>query len=633
MGVIISYLVEFPALGVKVSNDAVSGGLQVDAEITVTYALGEAGTFEIHLKDLPMAAHRQLVAALAGAGTGVDGGVKVSVRLGYLDAPGARRTVLTGRVVKLTSSTRYPPLGITLSGFEEAAYKLLATVAVNVEKDVTRTARIMLRKITPTRAAERVAAAAGVELTGPPDDEEELASINSEDRHAFGLLRRLADTYGAELLVQEGAVQFGKAVSYPPESGLPSVPDPSALLALFTAEDTLVAVKGMTSARLAEFRPAHLGPVSPFGVESDLPTGDVSAFDFTVLGVPDLRAGQLVAASVQGYQNPLEGFRITQLTHKLARDTGYVCTGRAMAFTKATASPAGTGSAKDGNRRATAKARRGTPQAVAAAITGRIRDELALTPSVDVGQVRTADPAARTASLGYGQSGDRQVVSPSVDLPVPDDDRLLPDKPLAAPFAWHRVGLSVPVYAGMRALLNDVRDVRDDTLVTGFLWANDSEGRMDRPKAHSGDWWLCLPTELSSGPTPRPTGKGVNDLTAADGRRVVEAVGLKVSVGKDVCSQVGDRPDEGAADEFLLRHESGTEVRIDAGGNVSVTAADNGKVTVTSGGSGEVTVNAGSGGKVAVSAGGAELTLGEQKATVSAGGVTLTVGDRKVAIS
>jgi len=600
MGVIISYLVEFPALGLKVSNDALSGGLLLDAEISVGYGIGLPGEFEIHLADLPMAEHRKLVAALATAGTGSEGGVKVTIRLGYLDAPGARRTVVTGRVVGLTSSTRFPPLGITLKGYEEAAFKLLATVAVNLEKDVTRTARIMLRHLTPTGAAERVAASAGVELTGRRDEEDELDSINAEDRHAFGLLRRLADKYGAELLVQEGAVQFGKAVSYPPESGLPAVPDPASVLALLTAEDSLITVKGMSSARLAEFRPAHLGPVSALGVDSDLPKGDVSAFDFTVLGVPDLRAGQLVTASVQGYQNPLQGFRIVQLTHRLSPRTGYVCTGRAAVLSE------------DGNRQATDRVRRGSPAAVADAIAGRIRDELALAPSVDVGQVRTGDPAARTVSLDYGQDCGDRAVSPSVDLPVPGEDRFLPDKPLVAPFAWHRVGLSVPVYAGMRALLNDVRADRDDTVVTGFLWANDSAGRMDRPRAEDGDWWLCLPTELSAGDSPRPTGKGVNDLTAADGRRVVEAVGLKISVGKDACSPVGERPAEGTADEFLLTHKSGTGVRIDADGNVTV-AADGGQVTV--------------------SADGAEVSLGDKKVTVSAGGVTLTVGEGKVAIS
>ena len=53
--------------------------------------------------------------------------------------------------------------------------------------------------------------------------------------------------------------------------------------------------------------------------------------------------------------------------------------------------------------------------------------------------------------------------------------------------------------------------------------------------AQDGDWWLCLPTEVRGTP-PLPSGKGVNDLTANDGRRVIEAVGLKIVVGKDSCT-------------------------------------------------------------------------------------------------
>ncbi len=121
----------------------------------------------------------------------------------------------------------------------------------------------------------------------------------------------------------------------------------------------------------------------------------------------------------------------------------------------------------------------------------------------------------------------------------------------------------------MRALLNQVRDNPDDTVVAGFLWPN--APKTDRPKSKEGDWWLCLPTELTGGAgTALPTGKGVNDLIAADGRRVVEAIGLKVAIGEDACTAVGERPEEGSAEVFLLTHKSGTTVTIDADGSVTV---------------------------------------------------------------
>ena len=59
-------------------------------------------------------------------------------------------------------------------------------------------------------------------------------------------------------------------------------------------------------------------------------------------------------------------------------------------------------------------------------------------------------------------------------------------------------------------------------------------------------------TEVAGSP-PVPSGKGVNDLTAADGRRTIEAVGLKVSVGKSLCTAVGKRPADAAAEVFLIQ--------------------------------------------------------------------------------
>ncbi|MCF2436275.1 hypothetical protein LV779_25660 [Streptomyces thinghirensis] len=76
----------------------------------------------------------------------------------------------------------------------------------------------------------------------------------------------------------------------------------------------------------------------------------------------------------------------------------------------------------------------------------------------------------------------------------------------------------------------------------------------------------------------------------------MEAIGLKIAIGENACSPVGDRPTEGDAEVFLLTHKSGTSVQI---------AAD-GKVTVDG---------------------------GAQEVVLKSGGVTLTIGNGKVAIS
>ncbi|MFD4370658.1 hypothetical protein [Streptomyces sp. NPDC058486] len=581
MGVILWYMLDFPILRQKISNDVRSGSVLADAEIVVKYEIGEPGTFDITFADLPIALHKALTAALVEK-TGPDAGIDVDIHLGYMDDPSGREVVLSGRVDAIRSTTRFPPLAMRLTGFEEAAFRLLNHTDPGSDPPRAAYSRPLTN---PVEAAQHIAGLAGVEVVGPKEPCPLLREINRTGKNAFALLRGVADAWGYEILVQDGVVQCGKTLSHPPEQSLiPDIPKDAVLAAMMLSEECLVAHKTMTVARLAEFKPAQLQAVGKQALVGDPadPT-KVELFDFTVLGVPSLRAGQLVAAGVEGYEKPLRSFRVLQLTHTFSPRNGYTCSGRAVQF-----------STRDGNHRRSGLARKASAHSIADLIAGKAQENAAATPSVDVGHVEKAQPGRRVASVTVGQRPNEAVASPSVDVAVTAENGERRDKPVASPFAWHKVGLSVPVYSGMRALLNHVRDDPDDAVVTGFLWANDPE--TDRPKSKDGDWWLCLPTELTGDMPPKPTGKGANDLIAADGRRVVEAVGLKIAIGGKACSPVGERPTEGDADVFLLTHTSGTTVSIDAGGNVTVDG-------------------------------------GPQDVVLKAGGVTLTIGKGKVAIS
>jgi len=588
MGVVLWYQIEFPDQKIKVSSDVYSGDYLVDAEITINYAIGQPGSFEVRFKDLPLQITRTLADALE-KGSGVTGGVKIIIRLGYLDDPSSQSAVLTGRVEYIASTSRFPPLGSLLSGHEEASFLLLNTVNIYAEDPAPAVAHVSETNISPSDVAELIVGKSGAQMATqpPPDPGSPLAkardSIAVEAEDAFRLLDKIASMFEAEVLVQEGKVIFGQALKYPPDTGLPSAPNLTAILALITGDDSLITVKGLDTARIAEFQPVQIGSTSKHRVITDLPPqADVKAFDFTALGVPGMRAAQLVIASVDGYQNPFSAFRILSITHAFSPRTGYTCSGRAVTF-----------QSDGGNRELSDLARRGSALTIADRIAGKIRDSQAGFPSVDVGKVKAATAAARAATLFYRQQPSSAVSSPSVDTDVPEGKSVLLSKPIAAPFAWHNVGLAVPVYPGMRALLNQVRDSRDDTVVTGFLWAN--EPKMSPPPAKDGDWWLCLPTEVTGSP-PQPAGAGANDLTAADGRRVIEVTGLSVAVGKDICTDVGQRPAEGSADVFLITHKSGTTIQVDAQGNVTVD---------------------GKGSQVALKCGGATLTVGQGKVAIS----------------
>jgi hypothetical protein len=603
MGVVLWNRIHFDDLDLSLSSDVYSGSVVVDPTVSIKYEIGKAGTVQITIKDLPVPVQDKFADAFKG--DKADAGMKVEVKLGYLDEPWNRPVTFAGRIETVEAQSGNAkwgmllPESVILTGTEEAAFTLQATKAMNGEKDKPKKATLSLDKVTAEEAVQKVLQPAKLTVTGkvevvPPEGEPKITKLtrNLEGGNAFELLSKLAEVLNAEALVQDGKVLFGSNLKYPPDGALPSIPDPSLLASFFLNGDSLIALntdKGMVAAPLAEFKPFQVSGAKKKGVISErLPATQVDGFDFTVAGTSVLRAGQIVIASVRGYQDPFSPYRVLSVEHSYSPDTGYVCKGRAVKFIVSGKS----------NRAQSELARKASPLSVADKIAGKARDATTSTSvAIDVGRISKADAPGHTVTVQYGQKADSTITSPSVDADIErkrseDETPTLKDKPVASPFAWHKVGLSLPAYTGMRALLSSVRGARDDSVVTGYLWA--SEPKMERPPAKDGDWWLCLPTEVSGDP-PLPSGKGVNDLTAQDGRRVVEAVGLKIVVGKDSCTDLGTRPTEGDADVLLISHKSGTTVEIDASGNVTVD--------------------------------------GKQKVVLKAGGATLTIGDGKVAIS
>lgn len=593
MGVVLWYAVQFPAQGVSVSSDVYSGTWTTGAKIKIDSGVDRLTSFEVTFEDLPA---DLLAAVLAAHGTapGPEGlRVPITIRLGYLDDPSSRTTVLEGFVDEITAARAHPPVGVVFTGHDRVSTRLrLARQVITEEKRVdAASAMIATSTAQPLEwLVGQVALGAEVEVKGKvgqgrvsPGEEKQGTYARSGD-DAFELLRRMAEDFGAEVLLQSDGLQFGTAVRFPAGS-TPGFTARPRVLAYVLTEDALVTADGAISARLAQFAPMSVGGAGRRVVDGRPDPTQVGAFDFTVLGEPRLAAGHLVVAGVEGYADPGRGFRVLDLTHSFSTKEGYTCAGRAAQFTA---------DAQDaGNRRGTDVGRRATAVSVADRIKGIARSAVTGTPSLDAGRVTASAPDARTASLAYRPDRSALKVSPSVQQDIPADGPALPDKPMASPFAWHKVGLSVPVYEGMRALMAGIRGSRDDTVVDGFLWAQ--EPRMQPPRAEPGDWWLCLPTELSGTPA-LPAGKGVNDLVGADGRRVVEAVGLKITVGRQGCTDVGERPREGDPDTFLLTHSSGTRVAID----------DQGAVTVDA---------------------------GSKPVALTGGGVTLTLADGKVSIS
>lgn len=557
--------------GVTVTNDIYGGGYALDVGVEVRYGIGEAPTFTIEVLNLPLKDTKSLSAKLEAASEGADGGVPATIELGYFDG-GPKGKVLEGRIDRIEVAVRDRPVVTILSGHELAGHKLLRTT--KVADAPSPPAKLSARTETPLPAlVETIRKAADIPIDGKVEPADvTFKSLALDGENALDLLEKLADDVGAEWYVQDGKLAFGTAIESPMPGPIPAIPNPAAILKLLGGGDTLVALASMTPAPLAKLTPLTLGKPPRQRATTDVPPAQsVGAFDFIALGAPGLRAGQLVSASIAEYASPFEKFRILSVTHRYSRE-GYTCTGRAAQMAPPPAR-------RHVNRDRTKLAREASAASVAVRISERGKREQALRPSVDVGRLSEAKSADRAASFRYGQETSPTQASPSIDADIPDKPAQLIEKPVASPFAWHKVGLSVPLYPGMRALLAQVRDVREDAVAAGFLWANTP--KMERPASKDGDWWLCLPTEL--GGDGMPTGKGVNDLTARDGRRVIEAKGLLLKVGDAELTAVGSRPTEGAADEFEIRHGSGATVKIASDGAVTVQAASGKSLTLTDG--------------------------------------------------
>lgn len=178
------------------------------------------------------------------------------------------------------------------------------------------------------------------------------------------------------------------------------------------------------------------------------------------------------------------------------------------------------------------------------------------------------------------RSGLRDAPAPNVPIraePLPTPTQLV-DKPYLTPFAFGGTGLVIPHYPGVRVLhLNYGNDERN-AVVAGCVWKDGQE-----PASHPGDWWLTLPTgvttaESSNDPAAvsTPSGKVSSDLIDGRGVRTIGVRALHIGIGQQKMPDVGSRPPDATVDELVITSEKGNaKIRFDADGNIEIsTSAD-----------------------------------------------------------
>jgi hypothetical protein len=565
MAVIVKYAIRFPGAEVTASNDMFAASpfessFLIDADVRIEMLRGAAGSsFECKLHDLPIQAASKLATVLERLER-AGGLLMAEIKLGYFDLIGARlrepqggyTTVLKGVVRRVTTAAADNRLVTTVRGYESATHALRSTGfddlgdarrtgEVNIKEAVQALLQVAHRKF-PTLIDEDPLLA-GIEVQRTLRD----ATYGRDD--LLAILERLAAVAEAEMLVCDGKLHIGNPIVDPRR-----VPEFKGDINLAIFRPFVRRIPDPAAANL--LRPIK-ATAEPNNEESKAATG----FEFTVTGDPLLRSGQRVTAKADDYRaaGGVE-FRIHSLVHELTMAGGYVCRGVAVR------NDGGNGHQRE------RRARRPSATAIASSLASRIEDEGRRRPFIQVGSVKSYSAGDHRAALYYNQRFEENETQPSVRVRV-DEDRLqlFENKPLASPFAWHRCGLVVPAYPGMKAVLGHNLALSDDVIVTGFLWSESPE--IEPPQNQTGDWWLCLPIDFPTGQPPENSTKAINDLSAHDGRRVIQAKGLRITVGEGTLPNIGERPEEGAADELLIEHASGTVFRIAPDGTLTIEAS------------------------------------------------------------
>ncbi|MEU2604072.1 hypothetical protein [Streptomyces albus] len=503
------------ALPLTASNDVFGGALVLDADITLVMSEGAvASTFEAVLTGVP----GETIGLLKSKVTSAP--LVVTVKLGYFDEPGTgRRPVMEGRITRITSWVAEDGLSrVRLTGQEAGGYALRTTPA----------AAHQAASSTAGEFAARIVKEAGLTLAKGSRLAASLENHTLRNPSALAALQDLAATVPAPVVIRDRRVYLGPAVGSNDPAPVP-----------FDPELNLVSYGDAQGEDLAVMAPGEEPP--PVRTSMNL----------VVLGHPDLRVGQ--QATLRGVEGaPAGPLRITRVVHRFSGRSGYVCDVQVAAARSG--EPA---EVTDGVR------------SVADRLEAGAERERRARPAIDVGEVTTYRARGHQVTLKYGQSPPPSQAAPSVSGAI--GDATLVDKPVAAPFAFGPCGLMTPVYPGMRALLAHNRNLVNDAAVVGYLWPRTPGARAPDPRP--GDHWLSLPTRL--GADGMPTGPGVNDLTDAGGGRVVQARGLRVSVGTPALPPVGDRPDPPADDSIIIEHHTGAVISVDTAGTVTVSTKGN----------------------------------------------------------
>jgi hypothetical protein len=592
--VIIKYLVEFPDVSLKVSNDISLGDYTLDATIKIPMKRGADGcTFQIDLFDLPKANADALSilpipAPPVSDPTGLTGGSpssdegdkksvlnnvgkKVVISLGYFDGTFAK--VIDGVIESAAATVQGEKLVTTIKGQETATRALKLTKCASTFKPGTEVYAAIKQLVDDAKANVKGGEYPNL-VCSPPSPNGTPITFGNKSASGTSVMdgvSKLAGFANAEMLVVDKTLYVGvpikPVVSYSPPKFTPNV-------------------------NLVKFDPfkKNIPQQTDPTVSNLLKETIADGFNFTTTGDPKMRPAQQISVELDTITANLD-YRVQEVTHNFSTTAGYTCEGVAT-----------NNVADDNARRREKESKKPSADSIIDGLGQIASAHRKQSPSTEIGQIKSytegsasggaGAPAPNTAEVYFGQVYDSKETQPSIHAEVQNlDKQVAKGKPIVSPFAWHKCGLVVPIYPGMKTVLNHDMALEDDSLVSGFLWSDTPA--FAPPPNKKGDWWLSLPVFTGGGdpPIPPPDDTKIsNDLTANSGLRVIEVSGLKITVGK--MQTLGTRPSEGNADEFLIEHKK-AKIYIDSNGAIQIIAdanSGNGKIAIAQ--SGEISMSA-----------------------------------------
>ena len=178
----------------------------------------------------------------------------------------------------------------------------------------------------------------------------------------------------------------------------------------------------------------------------------------------------------------------------------------------------------------------------------------------------------------------------------------------------------------MRVVLGHRRALEQEAVDLGAIWDSGAG-----PASNPGDWWLSLPVgvpqsnrdKASDSDSPTPWSGAVSqDLTDADGNRMIELGSLVVRIGTNNLSNAGTRPAlPNDAGSISIEHvDGGSKITMKSDGSILIQGK---AITVDSQGS-DLQITTGGGG-LTLDSGSGDLTINANNVKVSVQG-TMDVG-------